>query len=159
MNLLPYFEAMNDLAISAAIRESLWMVAVINTLHLLFLVMFAGAVLIVDLRLLGRGAREQPLAHVARDAQPWLVAALIGLTLTGVPQFLSNALREYHSYLFWMKMAVLLVALVYTFTFRRRITLADETRVAPATRKAVGLVSIALWTAVVVQARLIGLFT
>ena len=159
MNLLPYFEAMNDLAISAAIRESLWMVAVINTLHLLFLVMFAGAVLIVDLRLLGRGASEQPLSHVARDAQPWLVAALIGLTLTGVPQFLSNALREYHSYLFWMKMAVLLVALAYTFTIRRRITLADETRVAPATRKAVALVSIALWTAVVVQARLIGLFT
>jgi putative copper export protein len=159
VNLLPYFEAMNDLALSAAIRESLWMVAVINTLHLLFLVMFAGAVLIVDLRLLGRGASEQPLSHVARDAQPWLVTALIGLTLTGVPQFLSNALREYHSYLFWMKMAVLLVALVYTFTFRRRITLADETRVAPATRKAVGLVSIALWTAVVVQARLIGLFT
>ena len=109
--MLPYFEAMNDLAISAAIRESLWVIAVINTMHLLFLVMFAGAVLIVDLRLLGRGAREQPLAHVARDAQPWLIAALIGLTLTGIPQFLSNALREYHSYLFWMKMAVLLVAL------------------------------------------------
>ena len=83
--MLPYFEAMNDLAFSAAIRESLWIIAVINTMHLLFLVMFAGAVLIVDLRLLGRGAREQPLAHVARDAQPWLIAALIGLTLDRHP--------------------------------------------------------------------------
>jgi hypothetical protein len=159
MTLLPYFEAMNNLAISAAIRDSLWVIAVINTMHLLFLVMFAGAVLVVDLRLLGRGATEQPLSHVARDAQPWLIAALIGLTLTGIPQFLSNALREYHSYLFWMKMAVLLVALVYTFTLRRHITLADEARVAPATRKAVGLISLALWAAVVIQARLIGLFT
>jgi hypothetical protein len=159
--MLPYFEAMNDLAISAAIRESLWATAVINTIHLLFLVMFAGAVLIVDLRLLGRGAGagEQPLSDVARDAQPWLIAGLIGLTLTGIPQFLSNALREYHSYLFWMKMAVLLVALVYTFTLRRRVTLADEARIAPAMRKAVGVVSVALWTAVVIQARLIGLFT
>ena len=157
--MLPYFEAMNDLAISAAIRDSLWVIAVINTMHLLFLVMFAGAVLVVDLRLLGRGAREQPLSDVARDAQPWLIAALIGLTITGIPQFLSNALREYHSYLFWMKMAVLLVALVYTFTLRRRVTLADEARVAPATRKAAGLISLALWAAVIIQARLIGLFT
>jgi putative copper export protein len=150
---------MNDLAISGAIRESLWAVAVINTLHLLFLVMFAGAILIVDLRLLGRGAREQALADVARDAQPWLIAGLVGLTLTGIPQLLSNALREYYSYLFWMKMAVLVVALIYTFTLRRRVTLSDEGRFAPTTLAAVGLVSIALWLAVVVQARLIGLFT
>ena len=157
--MLPFFEAMNDLAISTAIRESLWATAVINTIHLLFLVMFAGAVLIVDLRLLGRGAREQPLSDVARDAQPWLIAGLLGLTLTGIPQLLSNALREYHSFLFWMKMAILVVALVYTFTLRRHVTLAGEGRMAPAARKAVGLVSIALWTAVVIQARLIGLFT
>ena len=157
--MLPYFEAMNQLAISEAIRESLWMTAVINTAHLLFLVMFVGAVLIVDLRLLGRGARSQPLSQVARDAQPWLIAALIGLTITGIPQLLSNALREYRSYLFWFKMTVLLVALVYTFTVRRRVTLADETRVAPAARMAVGLISIALWTAVAIPARLIGLFT
>jgi hypothetical protein len=157
--MLPYFEAMNDLAMSAAIRESLWMVAVINTLHLLSLVMFVGAVLIVDLRLIGRGLSDQPIADLAADAQPWLIAALIGLTLTGIPQFLSNALREYHSYLFWSKMATLLVALAYTFTLRRRLMLRDETRGSPRAGRLAGFVSIALWTAVVVQARLIGLFT
>jgi hypothetical protein len=121
--------------------------------------MFAGAVLIVDLRLLGGGAKDQPVAHVARDAEPWLIAALIGLTITGIPQLIANALREYRSDLFWMKMAILLVAMIYTFTLRRNITLADERRVAPATRKAVGFVSLALWTAVLIHARLIGLFT
>ena len=157
--LLRVFQAMNEMAVSVAIRESLWMTAVFNTLHLLFLVMFAGAVLIVDLRLLGRGARDQPLAHVARDAQPWLIGALIGLTMTGVPQLISNALREYRSDLFWMKMAILLVAVIYTFTLRRSVALADESRVAPATRKAVGFISLVLWTAVLIHARLIGLFT
>jgi hypothetical protein len=156
--MLPYFEAMNGMAISSAIRDSLWMVAVIDAMHLLFVVMFAGAVLIVDLRLLGRGS-DQPLSQVASDAQPWLITALVGLTITGIPQILTNALREYHSYLFWMKMAILLVALIYTFTLRRHVTLADEARVAPAARKAVGLISIALWTSVVIPARLIGLFT
>jgi len=157
--LLRFFQAMNETAMSVLIRESLWMTAVFNTLHLLFLVVFVGAVLIVDLRLLGRGASDQPLAHVARDAQPWLIGALIGLTLTGIPQLMSNALREYRSDLFWMKMAILLVAVVFTFTLRRTVTLADESRVAPATRKAVGFISLALWTAVLIHARLIGLFT
>ena len=157
--MLTYFQAMNELPISNAIRDSLWMVAVIDSLHLLFVVMFAGAVLVVDLRLLRGGAGDEPLAQVARDAQPWLIAALAGLTITGIPQIFTNALREYHSYLFWMKMAILLVALIYTFTLRRRVTLADEARVTPAARKAVGLISIALWTSVIVPARLIGLFT
>ena len=157
--MLRLFQAMNEMAVSSAIRESLWMTAVFNTMHLLFLVMFAGAVLIVDLRLLGRGATDQRLSDVARDAQPWLITALIGLTMTGIPQLIANALREYHSYLFWMKMAILVVAIIYTFTLRRSVTLADETRVAPATRKAVGLISIALWAAVLIHARLIGLFT
>lgn len=157
--MLPYFQAMNELAISYAIRDSVWMVAVIDSLHLLFVVMFAGAVLIVDLRLLRGGAGDEPLAEVARDAQRWLIVALAGLTITGIPQILTNALREYHSYLFWMKMAILLVALIYTFTLRRQVTLADEARVSPAARRAAGLVSIALWMSVIIPARLIGLFT
>ena len=157
--LLRVFQAMNETAVSVLIRESLWMTAVFNTLHLLFLVVFVGAVLIVDLRLLGRGASDQPLAHVARDAQPWLIGALIGLTMTGIPQLMSNALREYRSDLFWMKMAILLVAVVFTFTLRRNVTLADESRVGPAARKAVGFISLVLWTAVLIHARLIGLFS
>jgi hypothetical protein len=157
--LLRFFRAMNEMAVSAAIRESLWMTAVFNTLHLLFLVMFVGAVLIVDLRLLGGGAKDQPVAHVARDAEPWLIAALIGLTMTGIPQLIANALREYRSDLFWMKMAILLVAVIYTFTLRRNVTLADDSRVAPTTRKVVGFISLVLWTTVLIHARLIGLFT
>jgi hypothetical protein len=51
------------------------------------------------------------------------------------------------------------VAVIYTFTLRRSVALADESRVAPATRKAVGFISLVLWTAVLIHARLIGLFT
>ena len=157
--MLHFFEAMNAATMSVVIRDSLWMVGAINAMHLLFVVMFIGAVFMVDLRLIGADTAEPPLSEVARDAQPWLITALLGLTITGIPQLMSNAMREYNSYLFWMKMAVLLVALVYTFTLRRHVTLAGEARVGPATRRAVGLISIALWTAVVIQARLIGLFT
>lgn len=157
--MLSFFESLNELAASVVIRESVWIAPVVNVLHLLFLVMLAGAVLIVDLRLMGAGVKEQPLAKLARDAQPWLIVALLGLVATGIPQLISNAIREYYSPFFWLKTYVLIAALIYTFTLRRKVTLADEGRVGPFWSWVVGLVSILLWAGVAIPARLIGLLT
>src|SRR5439155_19826628 len=130
-----------------------------QALHLLFLAIFAGAVLIVDLRLLGRGMRDRPVSQVTRDAQPWMVGGLIGLTATGIPQLMSDSIKEYYSGYFWVKMGILLVAFIYMFSVRNRVAMADEGRVAPTRSKLVGLVSIALWAGVAITARLIGLLS
>jgi len=159
MDLLSYFQWLNDLALSTAIRESVWFAAVIGAVHLVALGVFAGAILLVDLRLVGRGLSQRPVAQVARDAHPWVVLGLLGLLVTGVPQLMGNAIREYYSIFFWMKMVVLVLATIFTFTIRRRITLADEASVPPLLAKAVGFTSMALWLFVAVTARLIGLFT
>ena len=158
--LQPFFQWMNDLAVSKAIGESIWIFPVVQAVHLLFLALFAGAILIVDLRLLGFGMREQPVAKVAQDARPWLILGLLGLVVTGMPQLMQNAMREYFSDFFWLKMQVLPIALIYTFTIRQRVAMADEARVGPMWGKAVGLVSILLWFGgVAIPSRLIGLFT
>ena len=132
----PFFQWMNDLAVSKAIGESIWIYPLVQAIHLVFLALFAGSLLIVDLRLLGFGMREQTVAKVARDARPWLILGLVGLVVTGMPQLMQNAMREYFSEYFWIKMYVLPVALIYTFTIRQRIALADESRVAPAMEQA-----------------------
>jgi hypothetical protein len=126
-----------------------------QALHLVALAIFAGAVLIVDLRLLGHGARQQPLAQVARDAQPWLVGGFVGLVVTGIPQLMSTATKEFYSPVFWIKMEILVVAAIFTFTIRRRVALADEARVGRVLPAIVGLVSIAVWMGVAASARLI----
>ena len=158
--LQPYFQWMNDLAFSKAIGESIWIYPLVQAVHLVFLALFAGSLIIVDLRLLGWGMREQPVAKVARDARPWMILGLVGLVLTGIPQLMQNAMREYFSEFFWIKMYVLPVALIYTFAIRQRVALADESRVAPVMSKLTGLASILLWIGgVAVPSRLIGLFT
>jgi hypothetical protein len=157
--LLPFVEALEAHAISTAMRESAYFSAVINVIHLLGLTMFAGSLLIVDLRLLGGGLKKQPLAQVARDAQPWLLGALLLMVLTGIPQIMLTPTKQYYSPYFWLKMEVLPIALIFTFTIRRMVAMADEGRVAPIWRKLVGLVSIALWTVVPVCGRLIGLLS
>jgi hypothetical protein len=158
--LQPYFQWMNDLAVSKAIGESIWIYPLVQAIHLLFLALFAGSLLIVDLRLMGWGMREQPIAKVARDAWPWTIIGFLGLVATGIPQLMQNAMREYFSEFFWIKMYVLPVALIYTLTIRRKVALTDESRVAPAMSKLTGLASILLWIGgVAVPSRLIGLFT
>ena len=157
--LLPFFEWLEATPVSEAIRESVWFYALDQSVHLVALGVFAGAVLIVDFRLLGRGMRQQPVADVARDAQPWLIWAFLALLVTGIPQVLSTAMKEFYSPFFWFKMEVMAVGLVFTFTIRRRVALADEARVGPFWGKVVGLVSIVLWTAVAIPARLIGLLS
>ena len=158
--LQPYFQAMNDSDIAKFISESLWIYPLDQAIHLLFLALFAGSILILDIRLLGFGMREQSTAKVARDSTPWVIAGFLGLVATGIPQLIQNAMREYYSDFFWIKMYVLPVALIYTFTVRRMVAQAEEGRVSPAVQKVVGLVSLLLWFGgVTVPSRLIGLFT
>ena len=155
--LLPFFEWMESLQLSVLFRESLLLYPIIQALHLVALTVFAGAVLIVDFRLLGRGLTTQPLAQVARDARPWLIGSLVTLTITGIPQMTSTAIKQYYSPFFWRKMTILLIAVIFTFMLRHRVALTDQARVGVFWPKIVGLVSIALWTSVAFQARLIGL--
>jgi hypothetical protein len=157
MNLQPFFEWLEALSFSVMIRNSAALSSVFNLIHLLAIVMLIGSVFIVDLRLLGGGMSKQPLARVARDARPWMIGALIVLLATGIPQLTSTAMKQYFSPNFWWKMELLVVALIFTFTLRHRITQADESRVRPMWRTLAGLVSIFLWTGVAINGRLIGL--
>ena len=152
-----FFEWMQNMPISAAIQSSAWMQAALNIFHVLSLMVFAGAALIVDLRLLGLGIRDQPIPQVAHDARPWLMGGLWGLFLSGLPQLGALAVRNYYNWFFWFKMSVLLVAIIFTFAVRNRLALAESVRSSSPLLKIVALASIVLWATVTVSGRLIGL--
>ena len=75
LNLLPFIEWVASSPLSKAISTSTWAFAVIESIHLLALSVIGGAVLIVDLKLLGYGIRTQTLEEVARDAQKWFLGS------------------------------------------------------------------------------------
>jgi uncharacterized membrane protein len=154
--LLPFFQWCESTALGTAIRMSPWAFAVIESVHLLGLAVIGGAVLLVDLRMLGFGLTNQRIAELARAVFPWLVGSLVVMLLTGVGLFLSEPLKCYDSRAFWVKMISLGLAMLFTFTIRRRVTMADETRVRPIWFKLVALVSLALWFGVGGGGRWIG---
>jgi hypothetical protein len=153
--LLTFFEWCEATRVGAAIRESLWLFPVIEAFHLVAFAVIGGTILIVDLRLLGVGERWSPVAPLARSIQPWLLASLAVMIPSGILLFLSEAIKCYYSFPFWVKMWSLLLALAFTFTLRRRIVNA-EPAFPPAWRKTAGLLSILLWSAVAWGGRWIG---
>jgi hypothetical protein len=150
--LLPFFEWMEGLAVYG---PSIYLGPAVNIVHLTAMTVFLGSLLIVDLRLLGAGLTQQPTATVARDAQPWLLGGFLILTLTGIPAVMATATLQYNNSVFWVKMYLLFIALVYTFTVRRKVAFAAEGRFGPGTLKVVGLMSIVMWLSVAALARLI----
>jgi hypothetical protein len=71
MDLLAFFQWCYQTPIGETIRNSTWLFPVIETFHLLGLGVTAGAVLIVNLRLLGVGLSRQPVAQIWAAFQPW----------------------------------------------------------------------------------------
>jgi len=156
MSVLEFCKWLQFSAPLVAMRSSPWLFPIIATIHLMGLAMIGGAVLVVDLRLLGLGLRRQPVAQIARDAERWLLRSLLVSLPTGALLFMCFATKYYYLTFFWVKMASLVAVLVFTFSVRRRVTMADETRVSPAWSKLVALVSLSLWTTVAIGGRWIG---
>ena len=154
-DLYDWFDWLEMTWIGVAIRDSLWLFPAIEAVHLLGLALLGGSVLLLDLRLLGLGLREQRVAALARMLVPWQVAALVVLVSTGVPLFLSEAIKCYYSPAFWWKMAALSVAVVFTFGVRNRLAKAERPP-GPWTGRAIGTASMALWLTVAAAGRWIG---
>jgi hypothetical protein len=156
MSLLPLFQWCENSGLMVAMRSSLWLFPVIESLHLMGLALTGGAVLMVDLRLLGFGLRRQPVALVARDAERWLLISLFVMLPTGFLLFMASAVKCYYLPAFWVKMTSLLLALAFTFSVRRRVAMGAETRTNPLWTRLVAVVSLTLWSSVAIAGRLIG---
>jgi hypothetical protein len=156
--LLRFFEWCYDLALSQAFRESLYLFAVTQALHVLAVTVFVGAIVIGDLRLLGWGAVGESRASIAHSVQRILLWAGLAVLVTGIPQFTSNALTYSRSDLFTFKMYLLAAALLYTVTLRRHVAAADEGRHPSWVPRVVGALSLALWMSVTITGRLINYY-
>lgn len=155
MDLLPLFQWFEATKIGTVVRESLWLFPVIQCGHLLALAMLGGSVLVVDLRLLGLGLREQSVEVLAQRIHPWLVGSLVAIIATGILMFLSEALKCFYSPPFWYKMALLVMATLFAFTVRRRVLAASTGQMR---QRLTAAVSMALWLGVGFSGRWIAFY-
>lgn len=157
MSLLPVLEWLQTSGLAQAISQHTFVFAFIQAGHLLALAVLGGAVLFVDLRILGFGLKNQPVLYVARVAQPWLIGGTVTILVTGFLMFISMAANRYYwNDAFWLKMYVLLGALIITFVIRNRFAFGDPQRAETRLAKVVAVVSALSWLLVGALGRAIG---
>jgi hypothetical protein len=156
--LLPFFKWCEGSWFGQTVSNSVYLFPVIEAFHLLALAVIGGAVLIVDMRLVGLGMRRQSVSRVAKGAEPWLIGSLLVMLVTGFLLMTSEAMRCYYNLAFWVKMWSLLFAMIFTFTIQRTVVRADASTVTPTRAKLVAVISLLLWSGVGIGGRGIGFY-
>ena len=124
---------------------------VIRLTHIVSMGAFFGAIVLLDLRLLGwRGT--VPLRPFAEHVLPWLYATFGVAVATGVCLFLYDPVHVGSHAYFAPKLLLVALALGNALLFHRTsyLTALAAERVVPTSARLAGLLSLALWTGVVV---------
>ncbi len=117
-----FFQWCEKSALGLSIQGSKWTFAVIETIHIMALAVLLGSFLLVDLRLFGLVMRGQTIAEVASHFAPTSWVSFAVMVATGIPMYLSEAVRLSSSAPFFYKMVFLSLALLFHLTVHRRAT-------------------------------------
>jgi len=157
-SLLPLFQWANNLPIADWVRNSTWIFPAAETVHIVALAVLFGAILFVDLQLLGFVRRDTSVSHLEKELRPWTFSSLIVILVTGALLFSSEAMKLYISAPFQIKIVMLFLAIAFNYTIHRKVIGTETVRLGPAWGKVTAVVSIALWLSVGLAGRAIGFF-
>lgn len=157
--LLRVFEAVQAMPASLAIRESIYLYPVIESVHVLSTCLFLGLVTMMDLRLVSATLRSAPLTDVQHRLFPWQMVGFALMVVSGVLLVFTEPLRFYSNIFFQVKMVLLALAGVNMLVFHtgiyQRVAEWDHHAVPPRRARLAGAVSMALFSAIVVCGRMI----
>lgn len=154
------FEALEALALAKWLRQSLWAYPLVNTLHILGVALLIGSVVALDLRLLGLWRRVR-VAALARVLAPLSLAGFALAACMGVLLFIARAADYAPLWLFQVKMALLVLAIVNAVVLLRapawrRVAGAGSDGQVPGHLRLLAALSLLLWLSVLSFGRLVG---
>jgi hypothetical protein len=154
----PFFKWANNTWVGHTISDSTWLFPAIEGVHIVALALLFGAILVLNLRLMGVMMRDRSMPQLFRELETWTLSSLIVILVSGAMLFASEAVKTFHSSPFRIKMVLLLAAVVFHYTISRRLMRKEEGRLSPVLTKVAGSLSIALWMGVGFAGRAIGFF-
>ncbi|OHB31397.1 MAG: hypothetical protein A2790_02470 [Phenylobacterium sp. RIFCSPHIGHO2_01_FULL_69_31] len=144
---------------SEALASTLNVWGLLEGTHVLSLMLFAGTIFLVDLRLLGVGFKTTPVSVISDRVLPLTVFGFALMIVTGVALFYAKPLLYYHNLWFRLKLIFLAVAVINIFIFHYRVqkdrAAWDTAPKPPGKARLSAAVSIASWVAVIMFGRFI----
>jgi hypothetical protein len=157
--MLSFLQMLYDSAWSTALRESLYMYPLVESTHVVTLMLFFGLTAMWDLRLLGLAFTAVPISEMARRLLPWIRGGFVIMIVTGGLLFYAIPVRSYQNIFFRAKMIAFAFALLNIWYFHNRtersISLWDTAARTPRAVRIAAVTSLALWSVIIVTGRLI----
>ena len=113
--LLETFYFLEDTFIGEYIRSAIWLFPVIESFHLIGLGILGGSVVVMDLKLMKIIFRNVDKIYIFEQTRKFFILGLSLLFITGVPLFLSEAVKLYYSRAFWIKMICLVIGVFFVY--------------------------------------------
>jgi len=152
------FVALEQSGFAAAIRQSPWLYPAANVGHIVFLTLFAGAIAVIDVRLLGGLSAAAPGPLLARTRN----VALAGMAVTGSLLFSAEASHLALNPVFQLKAVLFAAGLInvaiYQFWAKPAVEHLAPGASMPARAKVTGALSLVIWIAVAACGRSIAYF-
>ena len=142
--------AIDQSAMANFVRDTIWVYPLCLTLHAIGLAFAAGVAVTMDLRVLGI-ASALPLAPMRR-LQPLFYTALAVNAISGVGLVLNNPAKWLVDPLFYVKLALLVFALIDSAVLVRRVCAAAT---AVANARGLAMASLALWAGAITAGRML----
>ena len=147
-----------DSETSTALRESQYVWSLFEVAHVVCMCLFAGLIIMMDLRLLGVGNMQTPFSQLQKRLFPWQMLGMSLSAATGLVLVYGDPVRFYANIFFWMKMTLMAIAGLNAIAFHY-IAYFDvnnwDNKVPPYGAKLAGALGLALWGFVIIAGRLI----
>ncbi len=159
MFLLSICQWIDGTRLNALLRQSNWAFPTLDTIHTLGIVLVAGTIMLLDLRLLGLGLRSVPVPQMVARIVPATLGGFGLMLVSGGLLFASEAVKMYHSPAFRIKLVLLalagLNALIFHGTIYRDVAKWDHRSAVPPRARVAGLLSLIFWIAIIAAGRAI----
>jgi hypothetical protein len=156
--LVEWLTALQELAPVAALRSARWTYAAVNASHITGIALLFGAIVPLDLRLMGC-FRQISIRALARILVPVAIFGLLVAVTAGALLFSIRAVQYAGTTLFQVKMALVACGIANALLVRKATsweTQQNETGAIPPPRlRVAGALSIALWLSVIFCGRFV----
>ena len=154
-----FLEQLQALPLAVFIHKTPWAFTTVEVIHVVAVSLLIGTITIVDLRLLGIAFARRPFAELSRQVLPFTWAAFVLAVTAGALLFISRATQYFVNPVFWIKMALIVIAginmMIFEFITVRGVQSWNIDPIPPQPARLAGAISIASWALVIVLGRLI----
>jgi hypothetical protein len=116
-----FSQNLSNTDLSLWIVTHFWATGILQFIHILAISTAWGAILMVNLRMFAIAGTERTIAQTERRYVRWIWGSLVVLILSGIGLILSDAVRNLLNAVFWIKMILVIGAILTSLAFHRRM--------------------------------------